>query len=922
MIPIAKQLSCPRYIFKIHSKRLRAVQWNLTLDVQAARSNGELVSISNSQMLRWIDELNGNLSSDITARNLKRAIKHLRSLGDTPANRHEIDRLYRDLDRAQFRPDYMTLVVDTIKDYRRAVRGFTINGIKFVRLLGTSGGVKKSTIVFVNEKLADELRKRIDNGRIDKPMVPAKFEAYRALTCSGSTPVSFPHGIIVLPSHITHFKDDVIHLRDGENGEPVMEFEAGADIELEAADGYGLMLPSLAERWSQELQLHYVAGGMNTRFAWEKGMVFAFDFLEFAEKVAGTYKVIDAWGTERDVRDAELILTTSQVKLWDCYESMEHYLKCCEENHYTFGIPKVSPECLDTKRSLNYQFIQSYRLSDEQIAELVQPTIDEIQDIMRGDWRKAILYLAGTKLDPDAISYLDDMVVKALMADPKMMDDPYVQTRIHRMIRKRINDAKIGVVLVDGNYSILSGDPYALCQSMFGLEVTGLLKAGQLYNKHWSDRSVERVACFRAPMSCHNNIRVLEVAHTDAMCHWYQYMGTISILNDWDTTCQALNGADKDGDLLFTTSNQILIDNVRYAPTLMCEQRKAAKQKITEDLLIESNIAGFGDDIGKTTNWITSMYDVQCQYPEGSREYETLEYRIQSGQHYQQNCIDKIKGIVSEPMPQYWYSKRACYDRFADNPEELEFQLRICADRKPYFMQYIYPKLAVDYKKFVQSMKESASVRFQKSYEDLISMEYSELPQDQQDFVKAFSKYSPVSMNQCVANRIAYYVEDAFDHFKKLTVRASDCDASMMSGVPLTATMVRNVNAIFKEYLERCKLYKSEQYASVVGGSRIQQQADVRAALEMELEAFRRKCQSACSNSQALCDILLSLCYRSSAKQQFVWEMCGDTIVQNLLSHNHDIVSFPMKSSVGNISFGDQTFILVSISSKKEVDIA
>ena len=61
---------------------------------------------------------------------------------------------------------------------------------------------------------------------------------------------------------------------------------------------------------------------------------------------------------------------------------------------------------------------------------------------------------------------------------------------------------------------------------------------------------------------------------------------------------------------------------------------------MTEELLVKANLASFGDDIGKTTNYITSMYDVQAQYEPGSVEYETLAYRIQSGQLFQQNCIN------------------------------------------------------------------------------------------------------------------------------------------------------------------------------------------------------------------------------------------------------------------------------------------
>lgn len=65
---------------------------------------------------------------------------------------------------------------------------------------------------------------------------------------------------------------------------------------------------------------------------------------------------------------------------------------------------------------------------------------------------------------------------------------------------------------------------------------------------------------------------------------------------------------------------------------------------MSEDDFIHANIDSFGDDIGKTTNWITSMFDVQAQFEPGSPEYEELDYRIKCGQLFQQNAIDKAKG--------------------------------------------------------------------------------------------------------------------------------------------------------------------------------------------------------------------------------------------------------------------------------------
>mgnify|MGYP000270166550 CR=1 FL=1 len=61
----------------------------------------------------------------------------------------------------------------------------------------------------------------------------------------------------------------------------------------------------------------------------------------------------------------ELILTTSMLKLWDSYDNCEDYVRNCLANGYTFGIAKTCPKELEQERTLNYQFIQSYDLSDD-----------------------------------------------------------------------------------------------------------------------------------------------------------------------------------------------------------------------------------------------------------------------------------------------------------------------------------------------------------------------------------------------------------------------------------------------------------------------------------------------------------------------------------------------------------------------------
>lgn len=640
MSHISKQLVCQKYIYKIHSSRLRKEKWRLTLPIEEARRNDEVISLADSQILRWIDELNGIADADTQAREIKRQIRQLRKESNCIQNKREIKKLYEELDKLQFKPDYMCLIIDKEKDYYRACRGFSINGIRYRRLLGTNGGIKNSTIVFVSERLSEELKRRVENGRnTEKEIVTAKLEAYKALTCSASIPVSMPQGVLVVNDAETEFLSDIIYLTDECDGEPVMEEQKQQVITMNASDGYGIMLPSLAARWSEELGLDYMVSGVNTRFSFEKGMVFTFDFVDFADKVAKKYIVKDAWGNDVDVRDVEIILTTSMVKLWDSYDSCDHYITTSVNNGYTFGIAKTCPKVLESERNLNYQFIQSYDLDDEDIEELITPTMNEIKDVLCGDWRKTVLFLKGAGINRDNIERVDDDFVKAIMIDKRMLDDPFVQNNIYQLIRNRINEAKVGVLKVHGNYSIVSGDPYLLCQSIFGLDKTGLLQAGEIYNKYWVDCGADKLACFRAPMTCHNNIRLVHPVGSEGAQYWYQYMTTCTIFNAWDTASAALNGMDYDGDMVMLTDNSVLVNKLKSLPALMCAQRRAVKRVPKEEDFIRSNIESFGNDIGQTTNWITAMFEARAGFPKQSREYEILSYRIRCGQLYQQNAI-------------------------------------------------------------------------------------------------------------------------------------------------------------------------------------------------------------------------------------------------------------------------------------------
>lgn len=856
-----------------------------------------MISLADSQVLRWIDELNGIVDSDEQAKSVKREIRSLKKEPQSKESRKRIKSLYDRLDKLQFKPDYMCLIIDKKKDYFRACDGFKINGVEYRRLLGTNGGIKNSTIVFVSLRLVDELRRRIDNGRNpDKALVPAKLEAYRALTCSASTPVSFPDGVIVVSDCETSFMSDVVYLTDESNGEPEMEERKNAEIKMNCTDGFGIMLPSLADRWSTELKLDYVASGMNTRFSFEKGMVFTFDFLDFAENISGRYIVKDAWGTDRDVRDAELILTTSMVKLWDSYDSCEDYISNSIDNGYSFGIAKVCPAVLENERSLNYQFIQSYDLSDEDIDALIKPTSDEFYEITQCDWRKAALFLNGVGLNSDNIDYLDSGISKAIMIDHGVFDDPFVRSSIYSMIKKRIDDAKVGVIKVHGNYSIISGDPFSLCQHIFDMEVTGLLKSGEIYNGYWANEDADYLACYRAPMTCSSNIRKVVPARSDIVRYWYRYMNTCTIFNSWDTSTQALNGADFDGDLVMLTDNPVLVGRLEQRPTLFCVQRNASKKIPNENDLIVSNIASFGNDIGKTTNWVTSMFEVQSHYKKGTVEYDILDYRIQCGQLFQQNAIDKSKGIICKPMPREWHDRQPVST--IQDAEQRALYRSILADKKPYFMRYIYPSLMKKYNTYISNTEKNASRRFGKGIKELTCCSYEDLTEEEREFLQHYDTYMPVGTGDCVMNRICRRFEDRFDSVSYKTSMYADFDYSIYkSGAEYSRAQYNEIARLFAEYKESMKAFISKSNYENMDKSEIS--GSVR---DMRGD-FVRRCEIVCPDPRALCDLVIDLCYGKNATKKFAWDMCGEQIIRNLLIRSGYVIEFPEMCETGDIYY-------------------
>lgn len=824
-------ISVPQYeIFKIGTNKLKYSNWNLTITKKEAFKYQELISLFEAQEFRI-------MANKILNKNIR-----------------EID----------FSKIFMQVVIDKKSDFGRATckKGVTVNRINFRRFVGTTGGLKNNTLLFCNSQYVDKLNELCECKRNKNvPLVPAKYEAYKALTCSASQPICNPSGILVVRDCITKYFADVISLDDGiESDEPLRTIIKDKELENNVSDGFNLCTIEYMQRVGESLGIDYTPSGVCLRNAWLKGMLYPFPIIEFIEKYNNSnYLIEDIWGNIQDIRNCEMIVTESSLKLWSAYSSIDEYVNACKECGYGFSVTKISPHILEERRELNYQYLQSYDFTDEDIEELCAPTIQYLKDAMCGDYSSTIKFLGITD-NADINSWQ-----RALFTSEYMMGDPYVIDSVHRFIKKKMNDAKIGKLFVDGNYQIASGDPFALMQSICGLEVTGLLKAGECYSKFWIDKNENEIVLFRSPMTSHNNIRMCQVNNSEECQYWYQYMDTIMIINGWDSFCMAENGEDWDSDLNFSTNNSVLKRRYKFLPAIECVQRNTSKIVVTEKEVLKTNKNGMGNQVGTITNYVTSMMEVQSHFEKGSKEYKELEYRIECGQLYQQNELDKIKGIVAKPMPSNWYNMGACADD--------RYRQSICAYRKPYFMIYIYDETKRDYKKYIKESNDKCKLIYNCSIQDLYDNK-DNLSDEQKEFLFWYEFKMPVGTGACSMNKICRYVESQLDGYKSQLHRNSTFDYNELKVKRRCTEEHRQaLRELEQEYRECVREYKAQKHFD---------KGESNKNRKFLYKKFHEEAIEICPNDDERLNIILDITYGYNGNKQFCWDTIGDLICKRL----------------------------------------
>lgn len=278
----------------------------------------------------------------------------------------------------------------------------------------------------------------------------------------------------------------------------------------------------------------------------------------------------------------------------------------------------------------------------------------------------------------------------------------------------------------------------------------------------------------------------------------------------------------------------------------------------------------------------------------------------------------KTKGIEANDMPDKWYnwiSNKISKGKNSTEKKENWFNRKLIADKKPYFMKYIYPAEKVRINEYTKRNNEKCLMRFRMTLNELL--EKPNKTKEENKFIQCYYQRMPLGVAPCTINRICWRIEEIFDNITSPDVD-DDFDYSILkcANIEYSHQLYNRIKKIYERYKRETANYM--QYAKL---ERIK--SDERQIQKYIFkEQFKKQCLEQCPNEEYLCNIVLDLCYsKSKNSKQFAWDVCGDMFIQNLLKRNNYMISYPTLDENGDIEFNGLRFSMKTSEIKVNIDI-
>lgn len=595
--------------------------------------------------------------------------------------------------------------------------GFNCNGYHYVRLKRTSGSARMGKCLFVEERLYPKIHEWEMCGLIieDGDQVDlAALESYISLPTSSAidTLQIDPKSILIIPDYNSVFKEDSIVVEMDEN-KRVIAKEARVDVSNSIFDGQSLIDKSIMDEYES-----YGMVLLRNRFF--KSCCFNTNIQQWfidnnITELSQLHK--DSITLAEKIEDIKLITTPNSIK----YIKFAPLLQWLENILPTFSVVKHEKKTHFFNGKMvqaHYQLINTLQLSENDIKELLKPSLDYV-NLLNTDRDVLKYHVKCSMLNEERISNVmkdKNDIVYTMMS----MSDKFYQTKYYYDFKKEtcrayLNNMKKGHVLIDGNYSVLFGNPYEMLLHSIGkFDGTTSLPPGYMHTKRY--HYGEKILGCRSPHISISNILVSTNIRHDLIDKYFNITEEIVCINAvGENILERLSGADYDSDQMIITNNKILIDtalknyDVFKVPANHVAAKKS-KRYYTNDDKADLDYKTSENKIGEIVNLSQELNSIMWDYINKSKTplsdiYDDIK------EIYHDICIlnvlscieiDKAKKEfdISSSAEINTIKKKWCHKTFQDKtikPAFLGYIAQTKGYRNPDKKNYKYHKTSMDY---------------------------------------------------------------------------------------------------------------------------------------------------------------------------------------------------------------------------------
>ena len=466
---------------------------------------------------------------------------------------------------------------------------------------------RKSQLTFIRDDFYYPVRRRIMMDMELGDCQLSKLYAYNGLMLSSgervdNIEIDKPHRVIVIdnPEYVER-NVPIITVQDTTGKGNVRRYErveTVEDITITAFDGEGLISKEYAKIIDKAFCGEHIHTSFQIRMPYVKGMLHKVDFKHFLSS-AGVQTIIDIYGKVHRVDDVDIILTKSMFKgfgwLKDCDMTWEDYWEAFRKYNHALYITNVSHVIPQEYTDLNYQFISTLAITDEEFRPKDlpdgwdhSPTDDERHWLTKRteveyynlccneEYRlNYFLKALNTKgYDKESRLY---RLARILKKNPLFINESVYHDELKSRAEKIFEDYAVGTILIEGDNRFLSGDlieflywlldddrKHKFTQRLFNkVAKKTKLKPFSFYAPGSKYNSGQVCTLLRNPHIARNEEVQLKV-HTelkkiDALRSLYlHHLTDVVMIDPCILAAERLGGADYDGDMIRTISDPLV----------------------------------------------------------------------------------------------------------------------------------------------------------------------------------------------------------------------------------------------------------------------------------------------------------------------------------------------------------------------------